>query len=470
MRLRIREAADSTGMSMRLIDQQQEVNRMKSKLDSKIKLYTNSRFNIEIGYQFTVSTYKDLMDNVEDIIELFDWYLQGIMKTEAPLVILAIYNGEKESILKYTNKRWEKVKGELREGKIMCVGLSEDFERSDSIGLGLENLSICANLNIECVWPSHLIDSRMPNEVSVFVNEQYIKYFSLLEFEEKMKDMMFRLDGVYGCMDHMGSMAGAGGTSQTPYELDSVGSYKKELDRYDEQARGYFYINALTQKHIDALGGWEYVKANAPCYRVEKLEREGKAVYWLQLTEDINEYDREGYLKLKNFLKPILLKEDLKKLAESNAWLDTMDVNQLVCTDEEMLEMRRMQQEYRERETRRQEERKRRIAEGYVYKEVEFEKAKGFKPDPSCLNVKVVFSGLKDDEWNVLDEMLRLWGNGGERSLTDIWREGDEIGITVNLGGENIKEALESLKMMMNLHAKGNMIDLERMIIYDGKR
>ena len=122
---------------------------MKSKLDSKIKLYTNSRFNIEIGYQFTVSTYKDLMDNVEDIIELFDWYLQGIMKTEVPLVILAIYNGEKESILKYTNKRWEKVKGELREGKIMCVGLSEDFERSDSIGLGLENLSICANLNIE---------------------------------------------------------------------------------------------------------------------------------------------------------------------------------------------------------------------------------------------------------------------------------------------------------------------------------
>ena len=94
MRLRIREAADSTGMSMRLIDQQQEVNRMKSKLDSKIKLYTNSRFNIEIGYQFTVSTYKDLMDNVEDIIELFDWYLQGIMKTEVPLVILAIYNGD----------------------------------------------------------------------------------------------------------------------------------------------------------------------------------------------------------------------------------------------------------------------------------------------------------------------------------------------------------------------------------------
>lgn len=168
-------------------------------------------------------------------------------------------------------------------------------------------------------------------------------------------------------------------------------------------------------------------------------------------------------------MKPILLKEDLKKLAESNAWLDTMDVNQLVCTDEEMLEIRRMQQEYRERETRRQEERKRRIAEGYVYKEVEFEKAKGFKPDPSCLNVKVVFSGLKDDEWNVLDEMLRLWGNGGERSLTDIWREGDEIGITVNLGGENIKAALKSLKTLINLYAKGNMVDLERMIIYDGK-
>lgn len=446
---------------------------MRSKLDNKIKLNKNSRSVVELGYQFTVSTYKDLFGYVEDIIKLYDWYLNGVKKSGVPVVIAVERTIDKKILIcKYTDKRWEKVKSNIREGKAICVEIFEDFEISNSIGDGIVNLSLCTNLNMRQSRPNHTVDNRIPNEVSIFVNEQYIKYFSLLEFEEKMKEMMFSLDGAYGYMDHMEKMIQMGIFSKTPYEKYSAGLDFCSVecsDRYDELARGYFYINALTQKHIDALGGWEYVKANAPCYRVEKLEREGKAVYWLQLTEDINEYDREGYLKLKNFLKPILLKEDLKKLAESNAWLDTMDVNQLVCTDEEMLEIRRMQQEYRERETRRQEERKRRIAEGYVYKEVEFEKAKGFKPDPSCLNVKVVFSGLKDDEWNVLDEMLRLWGNGGERSLTDIWREGDEIGITVNLGGENIKAALKSLKTLINLYAKGNMVDLERMIIYDGK-
>lgn len=444
---------------------------MRSKLDNKIKLNKNSRSVVELGYQFTVSSYMELMEYVEDIIKIYDWYLQGVKMSGVPVVIAVARTIDKKILVcKYTDKRWERTKNNMREGKTLCVEIFEDFESSNSTGDGIVNLSLCANINMKRFWSENFVDIKIPNEVSIFVNEQYIKYFSLLEFEEKMKDMMFRLDGVYGCMDHMGSMAGAGGTSQTPYELDSVGSYKKELDRYDEQARGYFYINALTQKHIDELGGWEYVKANAPCYSAEKLERDGKVVYWLQLTKDINEYDREGYLKLKNFLKPILLKEDLKKLAESNAWLDTMDVNQLVCTDEEMLEIGRMQQEYREKETRRLEERKRRIAEGHVYKEVGFEKAKGFKPDPSCLNVKMVFSGLKDDEWSVLEETLRLWGNGGERSLTDIWREGDEAGITVNLGGENIKAALKSLKTLINLYAKGNMVDLERMIIYDGKR
>lgn len=447
---------------------------MRSKLDNKIKLNKNSRSVVELGYQFTVSSYMDLMEYVEDIIKIYDWYLQGVKMSGVPVVIAVARTIDKKILVcKYTDKRWERTKNNMRQGKTLCVEIFEDFESSNSTGDGIVNLSLCANINMKRFWSENFVDIKIPNEVSIFVNEQYIKYFSLLEFEEKMKEMMFRLDGAYGYMDHMEKMIQMGIFSKTPYEKYSAGLDFCSVecsDRYDELARGYFYINALTQKHIDALGGWEYVKANAPCYRVEKLEREGKAVYWLQLTEDINEYDREGYLKLKNFLKPILLKEDLKKLAESNAWLDTMDVNQLVCTDEEMLEIRRMQQEYRERETRRQEERKRRIAEGYVYKEVEFEKAKGFKPDPSCLNVKMVFSGYKDEQWEILQKMLKSWGNGGERSLTDIWREGDEAGITVNLGGENIKETLESLKMMMNLHAKGNMIDLERMIIYDGKR
>ena len=60
---------------------------MRSKLDNKIKLNKNSRRVVELGYQFTVSTYKDLFGYVEDIIKLYDWYLNGVKKSGVPVVI-----------------------------------------------------------------------------------------------------------------------------------------------------------------------------------------------------------------------------------------------------------------------------------------------------------------------------------------------------------------------------------------------
>ncbi len=80
----------------------------------------------------------------------------------------------------------------------------------------------------------------------------------------------------------------------------------------EDQARGYFWGNWLSPVHVARLGGIEVVLRDAPCFAVKAIPRPDGTGAYLQLTEDLMDFDDSSLRKLRDFLKPILPKSDLK--------------------------------------------------------------------------------------------------------------------------------------------------------------
>ena len=97
------------------------------------------------------------------------------------------------------------------------------------------------------------------------------------------------------------------GDTKTPYE-EALRIFGVEED----QARGYFWGNWLSPVHVARLGGIEVVLRDAPCFAVKAMPRPDGTGAYLQLTEDLMDFDDSSLRKLRDFLKPILPKSDLK--------------------------------------------------------------------------------------------------------------------------------------------------------------
>lgn len=89
--------------------------------------------------------------------------------------------------------------------------------------------------------------------------------------------------------------------TMSPYERFIGLEYLWAAREFRRKARGYYWGNLLSNGHVELLGG-EAALEKAPVYLVKKLENG----YYLQLTEDINNIDREKLAQLKEFLKPLL--------------------------------------------------------------------------------------------------------------------------------------------------------------------
>lgn len=107
------------------------------------------------------------------------------------------------------------------------------------------------------------------------------------------------VDGVVGyiTVDYVGT----GGFTDSPYERAVGLAYVWAAREFRSKVRGYYWGNLLSSGHVELLGG-EAILQKAPVYLVKKLENG----YYLQLTEDINNIDRDKLAQLKEFLKPLL--------------------------------------------------------------------------------------------------------------------------------------------------------------------
>lgn len=80
----------------------------------------------------------------------------------------------------------------------------------------------------------------------------------------------------------------------------------------EDQARGYFWGNWLSPLLVTRLGGIEVVLRDAPCFAAKSIPRSDGMGAYLQLTEDLMDFDDASLRKLRDFLKPILPRSDAK--------------------------------------------------------------------------------------------------------------------------------------------------------------
>lgn len=115
-----------------------------------------------------------------------------------------------------------------------------------------------------------------------------------------LQETFVQIEGVTGYLtaDYVSAAPG----SMSPYERSVGLAYPWAARDFRHYLRGYYWGNLLHDSHVALLGGPD-VLAEAP---VVKVERVGERGYYLQLSADINEIDRERLRTLKAFLAPLL--------------------------------------------------------------------------------------------------------------------------------------------------------------------
>ena len=86
----------------------------------------------------------------------------------------------------------------------------------------------------------------------------------------------------------------------------------------DTMLRGYYWINLLTEGHIEALGGEERVRATVPHVRCEEWDMQGKKGLYIQVTETPLELTPEKRLALKRALLPVIYNERIYEVGFLN--------------------------------------------------------------------------------------------------------------------------------------------------------
>ena len=88
----------------------------------------------------------------------------------------------------------------------------------------------------------------------------------------------------------------------------------------DTMLRGYYWINLLTEGHIEALGGEERVRTTVPHVRCEEWDMQEKKGLYIQVTETPLELTLEKRLALKRALRPVIYNERIYEVGFINEY------------------------------------------------------------------------------------------------------------------------------------------------------
>lgn len=170
----------------------------------------------------------------------------------------------------------EKLRGTLRNPRV--GGVAIDWSEKEEIATQLEFV-----MNLKEMLGGEEISSSIQGQVVELALQTFVE-----------------VKGIVGYITVDYLMVSAYGT-MSPYERAVGLSYPWAAREFRSKVRGYYWGNLVSKEHIDLLGG-EEILSKAPVYLVKKLENG----YYLQLTEDINDIDRERLAQLKGFLGPLL--------------------------------------------------------------------------------------------------------------------------------------------------------------------
>lgn len=167
-------------------------------------------------------------------------------------------------------------------------------------------------ISFDPAYKDHLYDTT-PSSIRFSINEDIIKNNTSLYLEKVtnlFKDIYLMFGNGIGFIDL--SYANANfHMAETTYETSVNISIN---DICETKSRGYFWANILGPKHIEDLGGLDYVLANCPGFKIERLQYEDATSLYICLSESIFNLSEDKLNEFKNFISNILPYKDLSKV------------------------------------------------------------------------------------------------------------------------------------------------------------
>ena len=423
----------------------------------------------EMVVQFSIITKTDWYENAEKAIEIMEKSQRTFPLTQNHEFVYQIgvsYKNGKEKILTITPKKWENVKEEIRQGNIQSI----------SLFIWPKNgFTLHPPMCIQFIKPSQFFEgiSKEMNDIQHFVIPWKKDDACTNRMVALFKELFVSFDGIYGYLDYIYGVSIAAIINPTEYEIVNKINYANQnSQKYDHLARGYYWGNILTEKHIEALGGEEAFAANVPHHILEKLPmKDGRLAYYIQLTPNVFFFEPEKYLALKDYLKPILPPENIGYTLFVDPDGERRKRNRLVYHPGEL----EAAQPEADKLFAAEEERRRKWKEAGGMAQfakppyVRFKRQR--ESDPSYLEITVKFETLSEEQGEQLKKLIDDWYAIGSFNGFDgpfhmqfsLWQDGTSIGTAIDAASVNgLNQALKVLERVINDFANSEGLRIKK--------
>jgi hypothetical protein len=253
-----------------------------------------------------ISTFDSLKNKGKIIVSIINWILDGaLFPLNFELKVLLEKFNERFLSYKLNKKNWMKICDMLISGEVRHIMISykvgefiqpyfsisctTDLAYEDALYVGRKianNFAVSINLG--------LFNGKIPSITQSNIIKFYMDTFKILN----------------GIVGYINITSGHASLYPNPSEYECSlrhGSTDYLAESFDQRCRGFHWSNILTEGHINKLGGIELIKEKSPCFLNEEFTMDnGSKALFMQLTEDINSVSEQEFIRLKEYLEPIL--------------------------------------------------------------------------------------------------------------------------------------------------------------------
>ncbi|TYQ15478.1 UNVERIFIED_CONTAM: hypothetical protein Cloal_1936 [Acetivibrio alkalicellulosi] len=256
-----------------------------------------------------ISTYDSFVGKGQVIIDVIEEFADKIVN---PLNKDLIYNLKGKSIkhreYKYDSDDWNSTKLLLlndRVQKIYMMHIDKDINQA----IGNNPDSELARMSPNFIGLNFHTDPEKPEQasllefnVTILLYKGCVPEYVTNTFVRIIEELTSKINSVGGFITIDSMPIYEAFSAHERYIALNYTYASRQFDRY---FRGYSWGNFLSYRHVELLGGIEYIEKEAPVYLVKRLPYGGA---FLQLTENINNVSDDDLRKLKKFFLPILPK------------------------------------------------------------------------------------------------------------------------------------------------------------------
>ncbi|HYE09289.1 MAG TPA: hypothetical protein VEF53_03825, partial [Patescibacteria group bacterium] len=218
-----------------------------------------------------VSTFDNLTEKGTVLIALLSDILSAfVIPFNRSLIIHIEKINGRDALFRFNSETWEKAYKLLIEGEVQFLLITDDEERvlyDPDIAISMT----CNHKEKYQGWPIPAI----ANNIAFSLSERLYNGIIPSDVQDKavnmLKRMFIELNGVYGYITYEGRYAHFSPCMSSIERLLEM-DYVLNSHNFIKMARGYHWVNILSEGHIEQLGGIDTVISSSPCNKVEKLE------------------------------------------------------------------------------------------------------------------------------------------------------------------------------------------------------